>query len=83
MSLYITIYVFVYHLRSVGFMVLIGELHIKDQGSTLGLGHGVFWINIAKSEVYLHYRNCSNLFGILRREIEFQYYHCQIGRAHV
>ena len=41
MSLFITIYVFVYHLRSVGSMVLIGELHIKDQGSTLGLGHGL------------------------------------------
>ena len=34
----------------------------------------VFWINIAKSEVNLRYRNCSNLFEILRREIEFRYY---------
>ena len=38
---------------------------------------GVFWVNIAKFEVNLRYRNCSNLFGILRREIEFQYYHCR------
>ena len=37
----------------------------------------VFWVNIAKSKVNLHYRNCSNLFGILRREIEFRYYCCQ------
>ena len=39
--------------------------------------YGVFWINIAKSEVNLCYRNCSNLFGILRREIEFWYYRCR------
>ena len=39
--------------------------------------YGVFWINIAKSEVNLRYRNCSNLFGILRREIEFRYYRCR------
>ena len=38
---------------------------------------GVFWVNIAKFEVNLRYRNCSNLFGILRREIEFRYYHCR------
>ena len=37
----------------------------------------VFWVNIAKSEVNLRYRNCSNLFGILRREIEFRYYRCR------
>ena len=37
----------------------------------------VFWVNIVKSKVNLHYRNCSNLFGILRREIEFRYYCCQ------
>ena len=37
---------------------------------------GVFWVNIAKSEINLHYRNCSNLFGILRREYEFRYYRC-------
>ena len=36
----------------------------------------IFWVNIAKFEVNLHYRNCSNLFGILRREIEFWYYLC-------
>ena len=35
----------------------------------------VFWVNIVKSEVNLHYRNCLNLFGILKREIEFPYYH--------
>ena len=39
--------------------------------------YGVFWVNIAKSEVNLHYRNCSNLFGILRRENEFRYYRCR------
>ena len=37
----------------------------------------VFWVNIAKSEVNLRYRNGSNLFEILRREIEFQYYRCR------
>ena len=37
----------------------------------------VFWVNITKSEVNLRYRNCSNLFGILRREIEFWNYHCR------
>ena len=37
----------------------------------------VFWINIAKSKLNLRYRNCWNLFGILRRETEFQYCHCQ------
>ena len=37
----------------------------------------VFWVNIAKSEVNLRYRYCSKLFGILRREIEFWYYHCR------
>ena len=36
----------------------------------------VFWVNIAKSEVNLRYRNYSNLFGILRRDIEFRYYYC-------
>ena len=38
---------------------------------------GVFWVNIAKFKVNLRYRNRSNLFGILKREIEFQYYHCR------
>ena len=42
-----------------------------------GIYYGVFWVNIAKSEVNLRYRNCSNLFEILRREIEFRYYRCQ------
>ena len=37
----------------------------------------VFSVNIAKFEVNLRYRNCSNLFGILRKEIEFQYYCCR------
>ena len=37
----------------------------------------VFWVNIVKSEVNLRYRNCSNLFGILRREIKFRYYCCR------
>ena len=40
----------------------------------LGWFYRVFWVNIAKSEVNLRYRNCSKLFGILRREIEFRYY---------
>ena len=35
---------------------------------------GVFWINIVKFELNLCYKNYSNLFGILRREIEFRYY---------
>ena len=38
---------------------------------------GVFWVNIAKSEVNLRYRYYSKLFGILRRKIEFQYYRCR------
>ena len=46
----------------------INELDVND---------GVFWVNIVKSEVNLRYRNCSNLFGILRREIEFRYYRCR------
>ena len=42
-------------------------------------GHSfrVFWVNIVKSEVNLHYKNCLNLFEILKREIEFRYYFCQ------
>ena len=48
----------------------------------IGLGvrypsYRVFWVNITKSEVNLRYRYCSKLFGILRREIEFQYYRCR------
>ena len=38
---------------------------------------GVFWINIAKLKVNLHYRYYLKLFGILRREIKFRYYRCQ------
>ena len=37
----------------------------------------VFWINIVKFELNLWYRNCWNLFGILRWETEFRYYHCR------
>ena len=37
----------------------------------------VFWVNIVKFEVNLCYRNCLNLFGILRREIKFRYYRCR------
>ena len=42
-------------------------------------GHSfrVFWVDIVKSEVNLRYKNCLNLFGILKREIEFRYYCCQ------
>ena len=39
--------------------------------------HWVFWVNIAKSELNLRYKNYWNLFGILRRETEFRYYHCR------
>ena len=45
---------------------------IPDKNTTAT--SGVFWVNIAKSKVNLCYKNCSNLFGILRREIEFWYY---------
>ena len=36
----------------------------------------VFWLNIAKKEVYWCYKYCSKLFGKMRKEIEFrqQYY---------
>ena len=37
----------------------------------------VFWVNIAKSELNLRYRNCWNLFEILRKETEFRYCHCR------
>ena len=42
-------------------------------------GHSfrVFWVDIVKSEVNLRYKNCLNLFGILKREIEFRYYRCR------
>ena len=43
----------------------------------LGIENRVFWVNIAKSKPNLRYRNCWNLFGILRRETEFRYYHCR------
>ena len=32
----------------------------------------VFWVNIAKSELYLRYRNYSKLFRIMRKESEFR-----------
>ena len=57
----------------VGFMNLYFCLNV----SNLRTEKGVFWVNIAKSEINLHYKNCSNLFGILRREIEFRYYCCR------
>ena len=38
--------------------------------------NGVFWVNIAKFELYLHYRNCWKLFRIVRKESEFRYHHC-------
>ena len=31
----------------------------------------VFWLNIDKSEIYLRYRYCSNLFNEMRKESEF------------
>ena len=37
----------------------------------------VFWLNIAKFEVNLCYKYCSNLFMNLRKESEFQQYHCR------
>ena len=36
---------------------------------------GVFSVNIAKSELYLRYRNCWKLFRILRKKSEFWYHH--------
>ena len=40
-------------------------------------GERVFWLNIAKFEINLCYRYCSNLFRNLRKESEFQQYHCR------
>ena len=37
----------------------------------------VIWLNIAKFEIYLHYRYCSNLFRRMRRESEFRQYRCR------
>ena len=39
--------------------------------------NGVFLVNIAKSKLYLRYRNCWKLFKIVRKESEFRYYHCR------
>ena len=36
----------------------------------------VFWLNIAKSEIYLRYRYCSNLFSEMRKESESQQHRC-------
>ena len=53
-------------------------LLIKKKNTPLTSGvMGVFWVNIAKWEVNLRHRYCLKLFGILRREIEFWYYHCR------
>ena len=38
---------------------------------------GVFWLNIAKFEVNLCYRYCSNLLRKVRKESEFRQYHCR------
>ena len=38
----------------------------------------VFWVNIAKSELYLRYRNYSKLFRVMRKESEFRYHQCEI-----
>ena len=38
---------------------------------------GVFWVNIAKYELYFSYRNRWKLFRIVRKESEFQYHHCR------
>ena len=40
-------------------------------------GERVFWLNIAKFEINLCYSYCSNLFRNLRKESEFQQYHCR------
>ena len=37
----------------------------------------VFWLNIAKNEVYWCYRYCSKLFGKMRKEIEFRQQCCR------
>ena len=37
----------------------------------------VFWLNIAKFRVYLHYRHCSKLYRELRRESEFRQWCCR------
>ena len=39
--------------------------------------NGVFLVNIAKSKLYLRYRNYWKLFKIVRKESEFRYYHCR------
>ena len=47
---------------------------IIKNGTILYHNSRVFWVNIVKSEVNLRYKNCLNLFGILKRKIEFRYY---------
>ena len=38
---------------------------------------GVFWLNIAKSGVYLRYKYCSKLFRKLRKKSEFRQQCCR------
>ena len=38
---------------------------------------GIFWVNIAKSELNLRYRYCLNLIGKLRKEKEFRQQCCR------
>ena len=37
---------------------------------------GVFWLNIAKSGIYLRYSHCSKLFRELRKDSEFRQQYC-------
>ena len=45
----------------------------KNKGEKVATGNviRVFWLNIAKNWVYLWYMYCSNLFGKMRREVNF------------
>ena len=43
----------------------------------LSTKNGVFWVNIAKSELNLRYRYCFNLIGELRKEKEFRQQCCR------
>ena len=38
---------------------------------------GVFWLNIAKFEIYLRYRYCFNLFREMRKESECRQHRCR------
>ena len=44
---------------------------------TNSIFYRVFWLNIAKSGVYLRYRHCYKLFRELRKESEFQQRCCR------